>query len=164
MLKSPHRAVKKAAFYFVKKRDNRSINWLDNDQIRQGLSASASFLISGSVVIHDLFQCSRNADVRRMMRPSGNANSANKTFSSYFCADLYKRTAICAIIRMPQPVWRRLPCCLTPRAKGWHVKMKWYRFRIGSCSLAVSKLVGVKGGYHGDCCKEISFAWQWNQY
>ena len=65
MLKSPHRAVKKAAFYFVKKRDNRSINWLDNDQIRQALSAIASFLISGSVVIHDLFQCSRNADVMK---------------------------------------------------------------------------------------------------
>lgn len=88
--------------------------------MRQALSVSASFFIAGSEVIHDLFQCRRNADVRRMMRPSGNANSANKTFSSYFCADLYKRTAICAIIRMPQPVWCRLPFCLTPRAKGWH--------------------------------------------
>ena len=65
MLKSPHRAVKKAAFYFVKKRDDSGIKWLDNDQIRQALSASASFLISGSVVIHGLFQCSRNADVMK---------------------------------------------------------------------------------------------------
>jgi hypothetical protein len=65
MLKSPLRAVKKAAFYFVKKGDNRSINWLDNDQIRQALRASASFLISGSEVIHGLFQCNHNADVMK---------------------------------------------------------------------------------------------------
>lgn len=33
--------------------------------MRQALSVSASFLISGSVVIHDLFQYSRNADVMK---------------------------------------------------------------------------------------------------
>lgn len=33
--------------------------------MRQALSVSASFLISGSEVIHGLFQCSRNADVMK---------------------------------------------------------------------------------------------------
>lgn len=33
--------------------------------MRQALSVSAPFLISGSEVIHGLFQCSRNADVMK---------------------------------------------------------------------------------------------------